>query len=196
MSLLLKSSAPLAPTRQASERSVPTPTRKLVVVQFKSPFSREPVREKSHNVDGLDTSDNAEPWRRSVDAMLHRAASTLQRGPCTCLSCRGGGTVECGQCKGAGRLGAAAMERNQMLRGAFRQLRLAVGLSHEVPYASSEYMVSNRCPRCHGQGRLQCELCTGSGLRFPHLAKDHWRQCAGQPGAEGVTPGTECPLAE
>eukprot|EP00198_Chlamydomonas_reinhardtii_P003470 XP_001692806.1 predicted protein [Chlamydomonas reinhardtii] len=105
--------------------------------------NREAAREKSQNVDGLEVAD-AEPWRRSVDTMLHRAASSLQRGPCTCLSCRGGGTVECAQCK----------------------------------------------------GRLLCELCTGSGLRFPHLAKNHWRQCAGQPGAEGVAPDTECTLPE
>ncbi|KAG2423116.1 hypothetical protein HXX76_002340 [Chlamydomonas incerta] len=193
MSLVPKNARALAPNKQYSV--VPTPTRKLVAVQFIRGPHREAAREKSPNVDGLDAAD-AEPWRRSVDTMLHRAASSLQRGPCTCLSCRGGGTVECAQCKGAGRLGAAAMERSQMLRGAFRQLRLAVGLGHEVPYASSEYMVSNRCPRCHGQGRLLCELCTGSGLRFPHLAKNHWRQCAGQPGAEGTAPNTECHLPE
>ncbi|PNW73300.1 hypothetical protein CHLRE_14g627050v5 [Chlamydomonas reinhardtii] len=191
---LRPNSGVLAPTKQARKCAVPTPARKLVIMQFRGP-NREAAREKSQNVDGLEVAD-AEPWRRSVDTMLHRAASSLQRGPCTCLSCRGGGTVECAQCKGAGRLGAAAMERSQLLRGAFRQLRMAVGLSHEVPYCSSEYMVSNRCPRCHGQGRLLCELCTGSGLRFPHLAKNHWRQCAGQPGAEGVAPDTECTLPE
>lgn len=35
--------------------------------------NREAAREKSQNVDGLEVAD-AEPWRRSVDTMLHRVS--------------------------------------------------------------------------------------------------------------------------
>ncbi len=52
---------------------------------------------------------------------------------------------------------------------------------------------ARRCHRCHGTGSLPCELCTGSGLRYPHLSADHYRQCAGQPGAAGGEEG-DCPV--
>ncbi|PNH11355.1 hypothetical protein TSOC_001760 [Tetrabaena socialis] len=104
-------------------------------------------------------------FRSAVDVMLNRASSSIRRGPCTCLSCRGGGTISCPHCKGAGVLSAQEVERGQLLKGVVQKFRDA--------------------------GRLLCELCTGSGLRYPHLAKDHWRQCAGQPGAEA---GDECPI--
>ncbi|KAG2489795.1 hypothetical protein HYH03_011744 [Edaphochlamys debaryana] len=83
------------------------------------------------------------------------------------------------------------MERSQMVRGAVRAIKAAVGLQHEVPYTSSQYMVTNRCSRCHGHGRLICEPCTGSGLRYPYLGKADPRQCTGQPGASAAD---ECPI--
>ncbi|EFJ52612.1 hypothetical protein VOLCADRAFT_85773 [Volvox carteri f. nagariensis] len=56
---------------------------------------------------------------------------------------------------GNGRLSVQAAERAELLRGALLKLRTALGLPpQEVPYASSGWMRTNRCPRCHGVGRL------------------------------------------
>ncbi|GFR44444.1 hypothetical protein Agub_g5655 [Astrephomene gubernaculifera] len=163
-----------------------------IVMSFKTSPERpqSPQRKNSRTPVVTDRSTNS--FKQTVDVLLNRAASSLERGPCTCLSCRGGGTVECPHCKATGRLGEVAVERASLLRNAVRRFRMAVGLTpHEVPYATSEWVRTNRCPRCRGSGRLLCELCGGTGLRFPHLAQDHWRQCAGQPGEEGGGPDGE-----
>ncbi len=46
--------------------------------------------------------------------------------------------------QGAGRLAPQAVERADGLRGVVRRLRSAMGLVHDVPYATSEWMVTNR----------------------------------------------------
>ncbi|GIL57427.1 hypothetical protein Vafri_12651 [Volvox africanus] len=139
--------------------------RHIVIANFKpsSPTSPSPssVGNNANFVEDV--------FQKSIDVMLNRAASSLKRGTCTCMSCRGSGTVECAHCKGSGRLSTQAAERAGLLRGALLRLRTAMGLPpQEVPYASSGWMRTNRCPRCHGVGRLACEPCTGSGQRFPH----------------------------
>ncbi|GIL89682.1 hypothetical protein Vretimale_16648 [Volvox reticuliferus] len=139
--------------------------RHLVIVNFK-PSS--PTSQTSSSV-GNNANYAEDIFQKSIDIMLNRAASSLKRGTCTCMSCRGSGKVECAHCKGSGRLSIQAAERAGLLRGALLRLRTAVGLPpQEVPYASSGWMRTNRCPRCHGVGLLACEPCTGSGQRFPH----------------------------
>ncbi|KXZ49153.1 hypothetical protein GPECTOR_23g80 [Gonium pectorale] len=179
----------------SSYHVMPAGRRQLTIVGFKASEPRGP---RSHPLTDRTTGATDESdvvFKKTVDVLLNRAASSLTRGTCTCLSCRGGGAVSCPHCKGTGRLATAAVERADVLRGAFRRLRAAVGLgAHDVPYASSEWMRTNRCLRCHGQGRLPCEMCSGSGLRYPHLDKNHWRQCAGQPGAQGANADNACDI--
>ncbi|GLC41668.1 hypothetical protein PLESTB_000690700 [Pleodorina starrii] len=146
--------------------ATPAKSRHLVIANYKpSP----PASQTQPSASGEGVPAQQDVFQKTIDLMLNRAASSLKRGASTCVSCRGGGTVECAHCKGGGRLSAQAAERAGLLRTALLRLRTAVGLApHDVPYASSSWMQTNRCPRCHGVGRLACEPCTGTGLRFPH----------------------------
>ncbi|GBF92131.1 hypothetical protein Rsub_04478 [Raphidocelis subcapitata] len=104
------------------------------------------------------------PLQALADLLLNRAASTLERGQTTCLTCRGTGSCTCPACRGRGTLpeGAAAGRMNPVRHAAQKLKGL---LREDGGEYSTDWLVTNRCRRCHGNGGWQCDSCNGSGLR-------------------------------
>ncbi|KAK9804874.1 hypothetical protein WJX72_009695 [[Myrmecia] bisecta] len=88
-----------------------------------------------------------------VNNLLYGAASRLERGPTTCIRCKGAGTQTCNVCKGAGVLSPEKVRMNQ-IRHTTNRLR----------GVQTDWMQSNRCRQCHGTGRITCPSCGGMGV--------------------------------
>lgn len=101
--------------------------------------------------------------------LLYGAASRLERGASTCLNCKGTGAVDCAECGASGLTGRASplKGRRGLLRGVVGKLKSLVGRGDTAGGVASDaaYMLSNRCRRCHGLGRVPCTACGGLGVR-------------------------------
>jgi len=102
-----------------------------------------------------------------VETLLSRAASRVKRGPCTCITCKGAGVQVCDCCQGRGLLTPGhASSRTNVISNAVQHVTSLFG-DHSN---GQQGLVTNRCRRCHGVGKLPCSECHGSGARFPKKA--------------------------
>lgn len=104
------------------------------------------------------------PFGALVDFFLNRASSSLTRGPATCLTCKGVGACECPLCKGAGIMDKEASRMNTM-RHATQKMKQVLHVDR-ANY-NTEWLMTNRCRRCRGCGRVACPTCGGLGVRAP-----------------------------
>lgn len=102
-----------------------------------------------------------------IGRLLYGAASRLERGTSTCLQCKGSGTVDCKDCGGSGLTTSPRAAGTGLLRKVLGKLKSVVGKG--VPGGSAmgdaAFILSNRCRRCHGLGRMTCGACGGLGVR-------------------------------
>lgn len=104
------------------------------------------------------------PLQALANVLLNRAASRVERGETTCLTCRGTGQCTCPACKGAGTLSpAAAASHNSLVKHAAQKLRATFDSRAEY---STDWLRTNRCTRCHGVGGWVCPDCDGAGARL------------------------------
>ncbi|KAK9818723.1 hypothetical protein WJX74_003373 [Apatococcus lobatus] len=97
-----------------------------------------------------------------VNDLLFGAASRLDRGMTTCVACRGTGTCNCSTCQGTGTLSNKKANLNQIKHASNRlQSLMGGGQTHR----DTEWMMTNRCRKCHGHGRMPCPACEGRGIR-------------------------------
>jgi DnaJ-class molecular chaperone len=96
-----------------------------------------------------------------------KAASSLQRGPATCRTCEGRGVCACGACRGEGVLASGGRPQLNQVRHAAQRVQGLLGVERAAQ--NTEWLVSNRCKRCHGQGVCVCPTCGGIGVRAPSV---------------------------
>lgn len=100
--------------------------------------------------------------------LLYGAASRLERGASTCLNCKGTGAVDCAECGASGLTGRASPlkggGRRGLLRGFIKKLAGREDTAGGVA-SDATFMLSNRCRKCHGLGRVPCTACGGLGVR-------------------------------
>ncbi|KAF6261026.1 hypothetical protein COO60DRAFT_1503781 [Scenedesmus sp. NREL 46B-D3] len=104
------------------------------------------------------------PFGALVDFFLNRASSSLTRGPATCLTCKGVGACECPLCKGAGIMDKEASRMNTVRHAAQKMKEV---LHVDRANYNTEWLMTNRCRRCRGCGRVACPTCGGLGVRSP-----------------------------
>ena len=101
-----------------------------------------------------------------IGRLLYGAASRLERGASTCLSCKGTGTIDCPACAGSGLVTSPRQAGKGLLRKVVGKLKAAVGRGGGSSAAGdAAFILSNRCRRCHGLGRCTCGACGGMGVR-------------------------------
>ena len=102
-----------------------------------------------------------------IGRLLYGAASRLERGASTCLSCKGTGTVDCAECAGSGLVTSPRQVGKGLLRKVVGKLKAVVGRGGGAGGATGDaaFILSNRCRRCHGLGRCTCGVCGGMGVR-------------------------------
>ncbi|CAL5220688.1 g2737 [Coccomyxa viridis] len=109
-------------------------------------------------------ASSSEGFSGLVNNLLFGAASSLERGDATCAKCRGAGALSCPSCKGAGVTNQKV--RMNQIRHAFNRVKNIVGIDSASMY-DTQWQMSNRCRKCHGQGRVLCSTCNGYGSRGP-----------------------------
>uniref|UniRef100_A0A7S0X014 CR-type domain-containing protein n=1 Tax=Chlamydomonas leiostraca TaxID=1034604 RepID=A0A7S0X014_9CHLO len=109
-----------------------------------------------------------EKSRTVIDVLLNRAASNLTRGAATCANCKGTGACSCPSCQGHG-IVKPQQARMNVMRHAVQKFKMLLG----VPRAaySVDWLQTNRCRRCHGQGNVLCDICNGAGIRHPVVGR-------------------------
>jgi hypothetical protein len=102
-----------------------------------------------------------------IGRLLYGAASRLERGASTCLQCKGTGTVDCKECAGSGLTTSPRAAGRGLLRRVVGTLKSVVGRGPPGGAAAGDaaFILSNRCRRCHGLGRITCGACGGLGVR-------------------------------
>ncbi|KAI8466140.1 MAG: hypothetical protein J3K34DRAFT_524810 [Monoraphidium minutum] len=100
----------------------------------------------------------ASPLQQLTDLLLNRAASRLERGKATCITCKGSGACTCDACKGQGTLRGGAGQASSLGEKAQNLFK---------PAREKDWLVTNRCLRCHGRGSWVCRDCGGTGFREP-----------------------------
>jgi hypothetical protein len=96
-----------------------------------------------------------------IGNLLWNASTMRNRGQASCNVCKTTGHVTCPDCGGARILSkASARARAQA------QAKVAAFLEDETQdLHRDEWLVTNRCPRCHGTGLITCPACGGEGYR-------------------------------
>lgn len=123
------------------------------------------ARAKQHKPDPMtmtETEDNQSSYfPELVSQLLWRASSMRERGMASCNVCKGEGHVVCPDCGGA-RVVSKASRRAK----AHARAKLASFIDDvERPEHGDEWLVTNRCPTCHGTGFITCPACGGEGFR-------------------------------
>lgn len=118
-----------------------------------------------HKPDPAKTTDNEDNqssyFPQLMSRLLWNASSMRERGKASCNICKAEGNVVCPDCGGA-RVLSKASRRAQ----AHARARLASFLENEEkPMHRDEWLVTNRCPTCHGTGVMTCPACGGEGFR-------------------------------
>ncbi|CAK0783393.1 hypothetical protein CVIRNUC_006592 [Coccomyxa viridis] len=135
--------------------------RSIAVITAAKDSSRQGLEEKTAHSEGANSSGG---FSGLVNNLLFGAATSLERGDATCAKCRGCGAVSCPSCKGAG-VKNQKVRMNQ-IRHAFNRVKNMVGIDSASMY-DTQWQMSNRCRKCHGQGRVLCSFCNGIGARGP-----------------------------
>lgn len=112
---------------------------------------------------------SAIPFGQLVDQFLSRAASSLKRGPATCLTCKGKGSCMCPMCQGAGV--NDSQPRLDSMKHTAQKFKQVLGVDRS--YYKTDWQVTNRCLHCHGSGLVLCPDCAGLGVRSPPAKTVH-----------------------
>ncbi|BDA49630.1 hypothetical protein COCOBI_14-2500 [Coccomyxa sp. Obi] len=142
------------------EKKRPCASQARVTVPFQI-SAKSSNDERQESSEGASTSSS---WTGLVSNLLFGAATSLERGDATCLSCRGTGALPCSACKGAGVMQQKV--RMNQLRHTMNRVKTMVGMESKSMY-DTQWQMSNRCRKCHGQGQLLCATCNGLGSRGP-----------------------------
>lgn len=141
---------------EASRGAMPRPT--LPPPRCVKAQAKKPTPEQADITEHVDQSSY---FPGLMSRLLWNASSMRDRGKASCNICKTAGNVVCPECGGA-RVLSKASKRAQ----AHARARLASFLEDvDQPRYRDEWLVTNRCPRCHGAGVMTCPACGGEGYR-------------------------------